>query len=144
MRLTLLTVGRPRLGYAQAGLEEYLGRLRGMVEWKSVKPGSMELEGERLLEASAGSFRVVVDEAGKQLRSRELAACWSRWENQAIARVSFLIGGAEGHAEKVRVAANFCWSLGAGTLPHELAAVVVAEQLYRAHTLRIGHPYHRE
>lgn len=144
MELCLLTVGKPALGYARAGLEEYLGRMRGRMEWKVVKAGGREEEGRRLLEASRGFRRVVVDERGRELSSRGLADLWTKWEREAVGRAAFLIGGADGHGEEVRAAADFCWSLGAATLAHELAAVVVAEQLYRAHTLRSGHPYHRD
>jgi 23S rRNA (pseudouridine1915-N3)-methyltransferase len=144
MRLLLLTVGKPRLAYARAGLEEYLGRLRGLVEWKTVKAGTPASESAALLEASRGCLRVLLDESGQSLTSRGLAALWDAWERRAIARAAFLIGGAEGHTADLRAAADFIWSLSSLTLQHELAAIVTLEQLYRAHTLRTGHPYHRD
>jgi len=144
MQLLLLTVGKPRLAYARAGVEEYLGRLRGQVEWKTVKTGSAATEGAALLAASTGCFRIVLDEHGTSPASRELAALWTTWETRAIRRAAFLIGGAEGHSPEVKASADYTWSLSSLTLQHELAAVVVLEQLYRAHTLRTGHPYHRD
>lgn len=144
MKLLLLTIGKPKLRYARDGMAEYLNRLRGAVEWTALKSGSREDEGERLLAASGECFRVVLDETGKSITSRDLAGQWTRWENRAIGRVAFLIGGADGHGPAVREKADWTWSLGPLTLQHELAAVVVLEQLYRAHTLRTGHPYHRD
>lgn len=144
MYLLLLTVGKPRLAYARAGLEEYLGRLRGLAEWKALKVGTPATEGAALLAASEGCFRIVLDERGSAPTSRELAALWTTWEHRAIRQAAFLIGGANGHSPEVLAAADFTWSLSPLTLQHELAAVLVLEQLYRAHTLRSGHPYHRD
>ncbi|MDX6766345.1 MAG: 23S rRNA (pseudouridine(1915)-N(3))-methyltransferase RlmH [Candidatus Methylacidiphilales bacterium] len=144
MKLLLLTIGRPKLAYARAGIDEYLGRLRGAVEWTALKSGPRDEEGARLLAASEGCFRVVLDETGKSPNSRQLADQWTAWENRALHKVAFLIGGADGHAPTLKVRADWTWSLSPLTLQHELAAVVVLEQLYRAHTLRTGHPYHRD
>ena len=144
MKLLLLTIGKPKLGYARDGMAEYLGRLRGAVEWTALKNGSQVDEGERLLAASEGYFRIVLDETGKSITSRALADQWTQWENRALGKVAFLIGGADGHGPAVKAKADWTWSLSPLTLQHELAAVVVLEQLYRAHTLRTGHPYHRD
>lgn len=144
MKLLLLTIGKPKLAYAAAGIGEYLGRLRGLVEWTPLKAGTPDEEAARLLAASTGCLRVVLDERGKSPTSRELAAQWTAWEHRAVQKVAFLIGGADGHGPAVKAAADWTWSLSPLTLQHELAAVVVLEQLYRAHTLRAGHPYHRD
>jgi 23S rRNA (pseudouridine1915-N3)-methyltransferase len=144
MKIALITVGKPRLAYARAGVEAYLGRMRGMVTWTTVKNGTQEEEACRLLAASEGWFRVLLDEHGKSLTSRQLADQWTAWEARAIPRLAFLIGGAEGHDATLKKAADATWSLSPLTLQHELAAVVVLEQIYRAHTLRTGHPYHRD
>lgn len=64
-------------------------------------------------------------------------------ETRGVSQVSLLIGGAAGLSELVREAAGELWSLSALTLPHELARLVLLEQLYRLETIRAGHPYHR-
>jgi 23S rRNA (pseudouridine1915-N3)-methyltransferase len=58
--------------------------------------------------------------------------------------VAIIVGGSDGHSQPLLDAADFLWSLGPLTLQHELALVVALEQLYRAHTILTGHPYHRD
>ena len=60
-----------------------------------------------------------------------------------MSQISFLLGGANGHGAALKARADERWSLSKLTLPHELARLVLLEQLYRAETLRAGHPYHR-
>jgi 23S rRNA (pseudouridine1915-N3)-methyltransferase len=86
---------------------------------------------------------VVLDERGKSLSSRELAAKLGEW--QADGRdLSFGIGGPDGLPAACLERAELRWSLSRHTLPHGLARVLVVEQLYRAWTMIQGHPYHRE
>jgi 23S rRNA (pseudouridine1915-N3)-methyltransferase len=146
MRLHILTIGKPRLAFARAGMEEYVARLgaRGGVEIASLKAGTPEQEGEALLARSEGMFRVVLDGRGEQVTSREFAGRLAQWELDRIKAVAFLIGGADGHSDAVRRRAGWCWSLGKLTLQHELALVVLLEQLYRARCINSGTPYHRE
>jgi 23S rRNA (pseudouridine1915-N3)-methyltransferase len=87
---------------------------------------------------------VVLDERGKQLRSVEMARWIEKQQISARKRVSVLIGGADGHSESFRASADVCWSLSSLTLQHDIALVVLAEQLYRAHAILRGEPYHRE
>lgn len=146
MRLHILTIGKPRLGYAKAGIEEYAARLstRGGVEIASVKSGTREQESEALLARSEGMFRVALDERGEQLTSRALAQKLVQWELQRTKSVAFLIGGADGHTDELRRKAGWRWSLSPLTLQHELALVVLLEQLYRARCINAGTPYHRD
>jgi 23S rRNA (pseudouridine1915-N3)-methyltransferase len=104
---------------------------------------AMEAEGELILGKLESSEQVVLlDERGKQLSSKALAAQLSRW--QADGRdLCFVIGGPDGVADTCKQRADFTWSLSQLTLPHGLARVLFAEQLYRAHSLHTGHPYHR-
>jgi len=101
-------------------------------------------EATRLLERfSVGERIVLLDEGGRLLSSRQLALRLAEW--QADGRdLCFVIGGPDGVADVVRERADFCWSLSPLTLPHGLARVLAAEQLYRAWSLLQGHPYHRE
>jgi 23S rRNA (pseudouridine1915-N3)-methyltransferase len=86
----------------------------------------------------------VLDEQGKQVTSRELARKLSDWELGRTKAVAFLIGGADGHSDELRRTADWCWSLSPLTLQHELALVVLLEQLYRARCINAGTPYHRD
>jgi 23S rRNA (pseudouridine1915-N3)-methyltransferase len=85
----------------------------------------------------------VLHERGTAPTSRELAAKVDQWR-QSGRRIAVIIGGADGHDPSLLDAADFLWSLGPLTLQHELALVVALEQLYRAHTILAGHPYHRD
>lgn len=146
MRIQVLTIGKPKLPYAKAGVEEYAGRLRasGGVTVTELKAGTREQESAILMEKSEGLFRVVLDEKGEQVTSRELAAKFTNWEMNRVKGVAFLIGGADGHSDALRRAADWKWSLGKLTLMHELALVVLLEQIYRAKAINAGAPYHRD
>lgn len=146
IRWHLLTIGKPRLAYARAGAEEYLGRLVKFttVRWLPLKVSDPEKEGPALLSASEGMLRVVLDERGESWSSRDWARRIGDWELRGQRDIALLIGGANGHSPAVRAAAQVVWSVSPLTLQHELALVVVVEQLYRAYTLRAGLPYHRD
>ena len=85
----------------------------------------------------------MLDERGKQFTSRELAGKIEGWQTVGD-DVVFVIGGPDGVADGVRQRANLVWSLSRLTLPHGLARVLYAEQMYRAWSLLAGHPYHRD
>ena len=89
-----------------------------------------------------GEALVALDERGKPLTSRGLADYLARLSSSAR-DAAFVVGGAEGLGEEVRRKADLVLSLSAMTLPHRLARLLVAEQLYRAFTLLRGEPYHR-
>lgn len=136
MRLRVVAVGRPRLAYARLGVEEYARRMRRYAPLDLV----FVRKGEELLPKAEGRRKVVLDERGRLLTTEELYRRLLVWEGE---RVAFLVGGAEGHPEAVREEADLLLSLSPLTLQHELALLVLMEQLYRVLTLRAGHPYHR-
>lgn len=104
---------------------------------------AMEAEGELVLGRLGQSEQVVLlDERGKQLTSTALAGRLSDWQIDGR-DLCFIIGGPDGVADSCRERADFTWSLSQLTLPHGLARVLFSEQLYRAHSLHTGHPYHR-
>ena len=105
---------------------------------------AMVAESEQLLAKLKPNEQVVLlDERGKQLTSQLLADSVGNW--QADGRdLSFVIGGPDGVSDECRSRADFIWSLSSLTLPHGLARVLFAEQLYRVWSLQMGHPYHRE
>lgn len=100
-------------------------------------------EAERLLSAAGRSMIIVLEVAGRTISSEEFARHLQRLADQGTKSCAFLIGGPDGHGEQVLTAAALKISLGPFTLPHGLARVVLAEQLYRAATILTNHPYHR-
>ena len=151
MRYRIVAVGRLRRGFAADGCRHYLERLIRLaqvevVEVKAFKGNPERVrtaESEALLAAAEG-YLVTLDERGKAWRSQELARNLTSLELDGISRLSLLIGGAEGLSQAVRQRADASWRLSDLTLPHGLARLLLLEQLYRAETIRAGHPYHRQ
>ena len=156
MHIRLLAVGDRQPPWVDDAFGAYAGRFPR--EWKfrlDVIPTvrrqkndktrkAREAEGELILgKLNAGERLALLDERGRQLDSKGLAGRLADW--QADGRdVCFVIGGPDGVSDACRQRADFTWSLSKLTLPHGLARVLLAEQLYRAHSLQTGHPYHRE
>jgi 23S rRNA (pseudouridine1915-N3)-methyltransferase len=145
MRIRVCVVGKPKLAYAKAGVEEYSSRLNktGRFELLQVREGKRSDESSRLLEASQGYLRVALDERGELADTLTLHKKLSDWEMRGEKGVAFLVGGADGHTDELRRKADWLLSLSNFTLQHELALVVLLEQLYRIETLKRGEPYHR-
>ena len=146
MHWKVVTVGKPSLTWARQGAEDYLQRLQrtGRFEWVVLKEGAPELVAEKMLLAAEGCLKVVLDERGEAWRSIELARWIDTRQQSGIKRAALLIGGADGHASRVREAADVCWSLSRLTLQHELALLVALEQLSRADSSSRGGPDQRE
>ncbi len=103
----------------------------------------LDEECRRMLSAlGTGGMAVLLDERGREHSSRELAQQLPKWLHKGT--VNFLLGGPDGFAPNVLARVPERWSLSRLTLPHGLARVLLAEQLYRAVTLLSGHPYHRD
>jgi 23S rRNA (pseudouridine1915-N3)-methyltransferase len=96
-----------------------------------------------LLARSAGSYRIVLDPSGRPWSSEELAAFLRRMRDGGQRSVTFCVGDAEGFSAQFRKEAGLLLALSPMTLPHELARVVLLEQIYRAFTMLAGHPYPR-
>lgn len=144
MTWRIIAAGKPALEFARIGIDEYLRRLQGFgkAEIHFVKPGPRLHE--RMLELSDGTFRVLLDERGRQFSSRGFATELQTLQNRAVSRCSLLVGASDGWDERTREHADLLWSLGPQTLQHELALVVALEQVYRAATILAGTPYHRD
>jgi 23S rRNA (pseudouridine1915-N3)-methyltransferase len=155
MRLTLLAVGDKMPAWAEAATADYLKRLprEAAMALVTVKPEKRvgqsaeaikRTEAARLLEkVPAGSRLVALDEHGKQVTTRELAELLARWLESGKDTV-LVIGGADGLAPELLDRAETRLALSRLTLPHALARVLLAEQIYRAVSLLHNHPYHRE
>jgi 23S rRNA (pseudouridine1915-N3)-methyltransferase len=142
----ILAAGKPALVYAKKGIEEYLKRLtRGAkVELVYVKAGSAEAVSADLLSRSEGTYRVALDERGKAWTTGEFVKKVNAWEmDPGVKTISLLIGASDGHTEELREKCHQTWALSPLTLQHELALVVLLEQLYRAYSIKRGEPYHR-
>jgi len=146
MKWQIFSIGKPGLDYAKRGIEEYSKRLQRYLklEMKHAKEAGPEKNSRFLLEQSAGCLRVALDERGKSLTTKEFAILVETWQSEGRKSIAFLIGGADGHTPEVRSEAGQVWSLSGFTLQHELALLVLLEQIYRVHTLLNGEPYHRE
>jgi len=147
MQIRIIVAGKPALAYAKAGVDEYLKRLSrfGGHEMIVIKAGGRDEVSERLLEKSQGCFRVALDERGECLTTRKFA---DRLDSLAmrgeVKAVAFLIGAADGHNPALRDACDLVLTLSPLTLQHELALLVLLEQLYRVASLKSGSPYHRD
>jgi 23S rRNA (pseudouridine1915-N3)-methyltransferase len=147
MQIRLIVAGKPALAYAKAGVEEYLKRLSraGGHELVVIKAGNRDEVSTRLLENSRGCFRVALDERGECLTTRKFADRLDALEMRGdVKTVAFLIGAADGHNEELREKCDLILTLSPFTLQHELALLVLLEQLYRVSTLKSGSPYHRD
>lgn len=141
--------------WVAAGFDEYSARMprEARIELVEVRPEKrtagmpaqriLERETERIEAAlPAGCLRLALDEHGRSFDSAGFARQFARWRD-AGRDLAFLLGGADGLSAALKSSAAMLLSLSPLTLPHGLARVVLAEQLYRAHTMLIGHPYHR-
>jgi 23S rRNA (pseudouridine1915-N3)-methyltransferase len=146
MRWNIFAIGKPKLDFARLGIEDYAARLKpfASVRIDYLKSTSQAGESLALLERSKTMWRIVLDERGEHVTSREIAKRIATWEQHGPRDFALLIGGADGHTDELRQAANWTWSLSKLTLQHELALVLVLEQLYRAYTIKAGLPYHRD
>jgi len=146
MKWTVAAIGKPRLAYARLGIDEYLQRSRRFaeIELLTLKGGSQVEESRSLLDRTEGCHRIVLDERGKSLSSSEFARMIDTLEQSGLRRIAVLVGGADGHIPEVREKANLVLALSPLTLQHELALLVLLEQIYRGYSILRGTPYHRE
>lgn len=154
MAITLLAIGKIRFSPYRQAADEYLGRLRHFValteqEIKSAAspklsdPQIKARESQQILAAIPRASHVfVLDERGQMLDSQAFAAQLGTLIDQSQ-DICFAIGGALGHDVSLRERANTVLSLSHMTLPHELARVVIYEQIYRAMTILKNVPYHK-
>jgi 23S rRNA (pseudouridine1915-N3)-methyltransferase len=153
MRVTVVVVGKPRDAALAAAVREYEARAARYwplhvheVREEPARSASADVvrqrEGERLAARCAGAQVVACDQAGDRMTSEEFAA-WLQRERERARDVAFVIGGAFGLDPAVRDGAARRLALAPWTLPHELARLILAEQLYRAGTIVRGEPYHK-
>lgn len=143
MKLRIAWIGKTKESAIQTLTAEYLKRLSRYVATEGLELGSEEAV-LKLIEKSGRTAPVLVlmDQRGKQVSSEELANFLGYHRDQGTQDVIFAVGPADGWEAGTLQHANQVLSMGKMTLPHELARVVLLEQLYRGYTILTGHPYH--
>jgi 23S rRNA (pseudouridine1915-N3)-methyltransferase len=143
VKLHIVWIGKTKQPAIQSLTAEYLERLNGFTQVDALSLAS-EAALLRNLEKKAprAPSLVLLDIAGRQLTSEELAKFIDDHQNRSPQPLLFAIGPADGFSEQARSKASLVLSLSKMTLPHELARVVMLEQLYRAYSILKGHPYH--
>lgn len=158
--IDLICVGKLNASYFAAGVAEYQKRLGGFCNFRIFElpeasiadknasdkqiEKALQKEGEAILHAvRKGAYLVALCVEGKQISSEDLAALLAQRAGSGAGDVAFVIGSSHGLDESVKLAAQARISLGRITLPHQLARLVLTEQLYRACTINAGMKYHK-
>lgn len=144
MRLRVAWIGKTKEAAIQSLTSEYLKRLSRYISTESVELANETALLKQLEKSAARTAQtlILLDSRGRQLSSEQLAEFLRQHQDRGTQSLLFAVGGADGFSDAARAAASFQLSLGKMTLPHELARVVLLEQLYRAFTILKGHPYH--
>jgi len=159
MRFSLICIGRMKAGADKKLFDRYMDRARKsgralgitdvslseMQESRAQRAEDRKADEARAILASfpAGGKLVVLDENGKNLTSPAFSGRLEKWKDDGAPDIVFAIGGADGHGQEVLARADLKLALGAMTWPHQIARILLAEQIYRAITIQSGHPYHR-
>ena len=146
MRVRILAVGTRMPEWVTTAYEDYTRRMRKdmRVDLEEVPVGRASADEEkRLLERVGDDYLVALDERGKSLTTLQLAK-WLGERQQDGRNLTFVIGGPDGLGPNILLKAALRWSLSSLTFPHAMVRVILAEQLYRAHSVLQNHPYHRE
>jgi len=156
MRTLIVAVGTRMPQWVIDGFEDYAHRMprQERIELIEVKPerrsanmsaGQVLAREAQRIEAAlpSGCTRIVLDERGRAMNSSQFAEQFTRWRSRGK-DIAFVIGGAEGLDAALKSTAASVLSLSPLRLPHALARVMLVEQLYRAHAIASGHPYHRD
>jgi 23S rRNA (pseudouridine1915-N3)-methyltransferase len=139
LKIYLYYIGKPRDAHANAMAEEFLKRSSRFArcEMRVIHPGRFDPWAKH-----PAAVKVFLDPAGKPADSAHFTKLIGKWEQEGRETL-FVVGGAEGLPPEWRTRADLLLSLSAMTYPHELARVMLAEQIYRAFTTLRGHPYPR-
>jgi 23S rRNA (pseudouridine1915-N3)-methyltransferase len=150
MKFRFLWIGKTKEKNWRALQEEYLGRLSHFVKFEiteikeSAPHAGKEAEGNRILgNLNQSSFVCLLDVKGSEISSHQLAEKIENWQNRGLKEVVFVICGQDGASSEVVERADYSLSLTRLTLTHEMARVVLIEQLYRAYTIIKGFPYQK-
>jgi 23S rRNA (pseudouridine1915-N3)-methyltransferase len=146
MKFHFVWIGKTRDKNWRALQEDYLSRLSHFVrcEIVEIKDAGKEIESKRILDnLNQKNFVCLLDVEGRSISSHKLAGEIEKWQNRGLKEIVFVIGGADGVSSEVVERADYSLSLSLLTLTHEMARVVMLEQLYRAYTIIRGFPYQK-
>jgi len=155
LKLRIISVGHKMPSWVETACAEYTKRMprEASVEIIDIKPekraagNSTEniqlIEAKRILDAIGKDYCIALDERGQEVTTMQLADKFKDWQFSGR-DVALIIGGADGLHISVKQKADWLWGLSKLTLPHAMVRVLLAEQLYRAHSVISNHPYHRE
>ncbi len=146
MKFRFLWIGKTKDKNWRALQAEYLQRLSHFVKFEitEIKDSNKEIEGKLILEKlNQSNFVCLLDVKGCSTSSHELADRIENWQNRGLKEIAFVIGGAKGVSPEVVEKADFSLSLSLLTFTHEMARVVLLEQLYRAYTIINRFPYQK-
>lgn len=154
MKHEIVFLGKTKDRFIQQGIEEYTSRLKHYtnIEITILKDKSggktsfeaIESQGQQMLNTvSRGSVIVALDSRGKQFTSESFSQKIVNWEINGVKQVTYLIGGPEGISENILQAAQLVLSFSTMTFTHDMVRMLLAEQLYRAYTIKNGERYHK-
>ncbi|TYC49330.1 23S rRNA (pseudouridine(1915)-N(3))-methyltransferase RlmH [Rhodobacterales bacterium] len=159
MRFTISCIGRMKAGADKDLFDRYMDRARKtgrglgitdvslheLPESRAQRPDDRKTEeaGNLLQGLAPGTRLIVLDENGRNMTSPDFSRKLEDWKDEGVPDVVFAIGGADGHGRSLLDRADLKLALGAMTWPHQIARILLAEQIYRAMTIQSGHPYHR-
>lgn len=150
MKHEFLFIGKIKDKYIAEGVREYASRLQHYTSMKITvlkekgRSRAVQAEGVQMLQAvPQGALIVALDAKGKQFSSEGFARKLADWEMQGIKQVCYLIGGPDGQSDQVLQNADLLLSLSKMTFTHDMARMLLVEQLYRAYTINAGEKYHK-
>jgi 23S rRNA (pseudouridine1915-N3)-methyltransferase len=141
MNIHLVMLGKTRRPEIRALMEDYVARIRRFADVRLTELREESAVSLRKLALDSGATVVLLDDAGKPQTSAQFAKWLGEMRDRGAREIVFLCGGAEGFPEELRRLATQKFSLSFLTFSHELARVMLAEQLYRAFAILAGHPY---
>ena len=155
MKLRIVSVGHKMPSWVQTACAEYIKRMprEASVEIIEIKPEKRAagnstdniqlIEAKRILDVIGKDYLIALDERGQEVTTLQLAEKFKDWQSSGK-DIALVIGGADGLHACIKQKADWFWGLSKLTLPHAMVRIMLAEQLYRAHSVITNHPYHRE
>ncbi len=155
MKLKIICIGKTKRGYISHAIKDYMTRLEHYtgIEWIELQPSvksrpshhdnGLRREAERIREhVRASAVKVILTEGGKELNSPDFAKWLERQMIEGRQEIDFILGGDQGLAQSVLSEADLCLSLSKMTFTHQMARLILLEQIYRAFTIIRREPYH--
>jgi 23S rRNA (pseudouridine1915-N3)-methyltransferase len=154
LKIAFISVGKPNEPYIKEGVEHFTKRIGHYypIDWQLIAPAKAtdsgqikKAEAQSILKAiQPNDVLILLEETGKMLSSPGLAKLIQQKANQSAQRIVFLIGGAYGVSDEIKLRAQFNWSLSELVFPHMLVRLILAEQVYRACSILANEKYHHE